>query len=50
MLRWAGIDFGEENTLRLQKSIKVSFLLFKKKEANHIPLFFAVEIGYYEWS
>jgi len=24
MLEWAGISFGEENTLRLQKSIKVS--------------------------
>lgn len=24
MLSWAGIDFGEDNTLRLQKSIKVS--------------------------
>ena len=23
MLEWAGISFGEENTLRLQKSIKV---------------------------
>ena len=25
MLEWAGISFGDENTLRLQKSIKVSF-------------------------
>lgn len=25
MLEWAGISFGEENTLRLQKSVKVSF-------------------------
>ena len=24
MLSWAGIDFGEDNTLRLQQSIKVS--------------------------
>ena len=24
MLEWAGISFGEENTLRLQRSIKVS--------------------------
>lgn len=24
MLEWAGVSFGEENTLRLQKSIKVS--------------------------
>lgn len=24
MLEWAGISFGQENTLRLQKSIKVS--------------------------
>ena len=47
MLSWAGIDFGEENTLRLQKSIKVSFLLFKK-EANSILLVSTVEIGYYE--
>ena len=23
MLEWAGVSFGEENTLRLQKSIKV---------------------------
>ena len=32
MLEWAGISFGEENTLRLQKSIKVSSFntLFKK--------------------
>ena len=27
MLEWAGISFGEENTLRLQKSIKVSHQL-----------------------
>ena len=26
MLDWAGISFGEETTLRLQKSIKVSRL------------------------
>jgi radial spoke head protein 4/6 len=32
MLEWAGISFGEENTLRLQKSIKVS-LSFQ----NHSP-------------
>ena len=49
MLSWAGIDFGEENTLRLQKSIKVSFLLFKK-ELNRILLVSTVEIDYYEWS
>ena len=24
MLEWAGVSFGEENTIRLQKSIKVS--------------------------
>ena len=24
MLEWAGISFGQENTIRLQKSIKVS--------------------------
>ena len=27
MLEWAGISFGEENTLRLQKSIKVCPLI-----------------------
>lgn len=27
MLEWAGVSFGEENTLRLQKSIKVSFAI-----------------------
>ena len=27
MLEWAGISFGQENTIRLQKSIKVSLLL-----------------------
>ena len=27
MLEWAGISFGEENTLRLQKSIKVCPIL-----------------------
>ena len=26
MLDWAGINFGEDNTLRLSKSIKVSTL------------------------
>ena len=26
MLEWAGVSFGEENTLRLQKSIKVRLL------------------------
>ena len=26
MLEWAGISFGEENTLKLSKSIKVSEL------------------------
>ena len=46
MLEWAGISFGQENTIRLQKSIKVS---------NHpfLPLMFRImfiEIGSYEWS
>lgn len=32
MLDWAGINFGEDNTLRLSKSIKVSVLLFESQE------------------
>ena len=28
MLEWAGISFGEENTIRLQASIKVSAISF----------------------
>ena len=36
MLEWAGINFGEDNTLRLSKSIKVSSLLFvSKMTCNH---------------
>ena len=45
MLEWAGISFGEENTLRLQKSIKVS-------KSDDRPLFktnylLSTEIGNY---
>ena len=46
MLEWAGISFGQENTIRLQKSIKVSNLPF-------LSLMFRImiiEIGSYEWS
>ena len=32
MLAWAGIDFGEDNNLRLQKSIKVSVMPMMKPE------------------
>ena len=31
MLEWAGISFGEENTIRLQKSIKVCVILVAKR-------------------
>ena len=30
MLEWAGISFGEENTIKLGKSIKVSFKFLLK--------------------
>ena len=48
MLEWAGISFGEENTLRLQKSIKVS--LISNKTCKHVSLTLThfVEIGNHE--
>ena len=55
MLAWAGIDFGEDNNLRLQKSIKVSVMPMMKPELiqnnAHIRYFcFVIEIGNYERS
>ena len=53
MLEWAGINFGEDNTLRLSKSIKVSSLLFVSKMTViilTIGILLCVEIGNYEWS
>lgn len=40
MLEWAGISFGQDNTIRLQKSIKVSkipssFILLQRFETNN---------------
>ena len=46
MLEWAGISFGEENTLRLQKSIKVSSFLHV---AKHF-LVLTLEASINEWS
>ena len=58
MLEWAGISFGEENTLRLQKSIKVSkhlHIVYCHFFFSHIVLplltrFGIIEIGNHEWS
>ena len=35
MLEWAGVSFGEDNTIRLQKSIKVIYLLCSQAFALH---------------
>ena len=35
MLDWAGISFGEDNIIRLQKSIKVIYLLCSFASALH---------------
>ena len=40
MLEWAGISFGEENTIRLQASIKVCVTLEKKHYLNLTVLYF----------
>ena len=45
MLEWAGISFGEENTLKLAKSIKVSGLACESNKS-----IICTEIGNHEWS
>ena len=45
MLEWAGVSFGEDNTLKLGKSIKVSYHLLLCDTC--VPL---IEIGDDEWS
>jgi hypothetical protein len=42
MLEWAGISFGEEDTYRLGKSIKVSIRTFNSND------YYLVEIGSHE--
>ena len=49
MLEWAGISFGKENTLRLQKSIKVSLSGQKHSKFKLTRVFTNVAFGFHVW-
>ena len=49
MLEWAGISFGEDNIIRLQKSIKVIYLLCGFASALHYLNLTVVYFIFRDW-
>ena len=49
MLEWAGVSFGEDNIIRLQKSIKVIYLLCRQAFALHYLNLTVVYFIFRDW-